>query len=61
MHLRRGAPSDGKSGVKGAKVGTQLGGVLVLNGVEAERTGGLDEFEDIVNENRLNGRSVYGF
>jgi hypothetical protein len=61
MNLGRGAPSDGKSGVEGAKVRTQLGSVLVLDSVQAEGTGGLDEFEDIVNENGLTGRSVYGF
>ena len=61
MDLRHGAGSDGKSGVEGAKVGTQLGSVLVLDSVEAEGTGGLNEFEDIVDENRLSRGSVYRF
>jgi hypothetical protein len=49
---------EGKGWVESREVGPELGGISILDAVEAQGAGGFDEYEEVVDENGLGGRGA---
>ena len=49
---------EGKGWVESGEVGPELGGIAILDAVQAQGAGGFDEYEEVVDENGLGGRGA---